>query len=182
MNSRGRPGPAMPFHEEQATRIDTAGLQSFLTWGDQQSMANIVSTAPGQIYVLPVGSTGLPPFPNPPSTGLVQLVDARFQRPTTWTVALYVEAQSDMPTGDGFQVVWSVQTNVGKAFNEQVIQQAYVSPGTISPPRPRSVLTTLQLPGQMVQVIPKLVSYNFTSAGTTQSLLKWSASVAPVFM
>jgi hypothetical protein len=143
--------------------LDPLGFQAAVTWG---------STLTQSIAALGAGLST--------QEKLVQMVDVRYPRPTTFTLELYVDAsQGGWTVGDSFGVDWLITYGTGKArIQQRFPQQQTIAAPFVPFPTPAVLLHTRSVAIQMLQVIPRAVQWNAVDANPRS--LSWSAWCAPL--
>jgi hypothetical protein len=164
---------ALRGDNEQGIRQDRA--QATLVWGGQQFL---------DAGTQPAGTTLFFPFPVPafqlPLATFDQLVDMRFERPTTWNISLFVEilqTTAGIAVGDSVRILWDVNVQVGKAKNRLQVETVFTQAAVPIAPAAHSTLVNLQLPAQTIQIIPNAMSVHWAAAQRIQT--RWSAWIAP---
>lgn len=153
--------------------------QANVRWGDRQSVA--FQPGAGGLAVAP--NTYFFPFPpgfgfDLPVKSFNQLVDMRYERPTTWSISLFAEAQQPMGIGDTMRILWDVFVSVGAAKNRLQFLTSFTKAAVPIAPDSQTMFFFTQLPAQTIQIVPNAISAHKTTNAKQQ--INWSAWVAPV--
>lgn len=138
-------------------RIDQWTLQDYITWGNRESVE-----FSGEGLITPTNA---------------QLVDAKYERPMTWTVALLLDATiGAWVATDTVTLTWLVRTNVGQANNPFPQAQTITFP--IAGGGPAIAYQAIQVPAHTIQVSAFKIFQSVADANKRS--LTWSAWVAPI--
>jgi hypothetical protein len=162
---------------DNAQGIRASNAQATVTWGGRQGV-QVDFAGPGTLF----GGANVPPgFGIPNLNNIDQLVDMRYERPTTWAVNLFCEIVGFAPNiGDQIRVLWDVFISVGKASNRIQLATSFSKTAVPIAPAAQSTLLALQIAAQTIQIIPNALSVTVAGGGAQTQSYGWSAWIAPV--
>lgn len=148
-------------YRSNRVRLRPENLQDFITWGSSYSTSFIPTT---EEQFLSVQTS--------------QLVDARYERPMTWTLGLLLNAtQGAWVNADTLSILWNVRASVGNAIVTIPVQQNLAFP--VAAGAVAVAYQTMQVPAQTVQVEIVRITAN-TNDTTGDRVVFVAAWVAPI--